>query len=181
MDKWLSDRIDLFEKHYDPDIYKTLGLSDLPQDLKDNVLWSIFFRKFQRFIELSYYSSDLLIVADSEFNTFTLFYLDPVDPDDYIPIARFSSYDVIVCISYSRELDRVNETADDYHVRFLRSEMIMIQKALYYYGMNQSLHNEDKLLFESVSKLVNMAAAREFDSVVLHVDPDPDDDDEFPF
>ena len=57
--------------------------------------------------------------------------------------------------------------------------MIMIQRALYYYGANHSLHNEDKLLFEYVSKLVNMAVLREYDSAVLHVDCDPSPDDDW--
>ena len=77
--------------------------------------------------------------------------------------------------------DRKTEYYDDYHVRFFHSEMIIIQKALYYYGANNTLHNEDKLLFEYVSKLVNMAVLREYDSAVLHVDDDPSSDDELPF
>ena len=70
---------------------------------------------------------------------------------------------------------------DDYHVRFLRSEMIIIQQALYYYASHHSLHNEHKLIFEYVSKLVNMAVLREYDSAVFHVDCDPSPDDELPF
>ena len=77
--------------------------------------------------------------------------------------------------------DRKTEYVDDYHVRFLRSEMIIIQQALHYYASNHSLHNEHKLIFEYVSKLVNMAVLREYDSAVFHVDCDPSPDDEFPF
>lgn len=77
--------------------------------------------------------------------------------------------------------DRKTEYVDDYHVRFLRSEMIIIQQALHYYASNHSLHNEHKLIFEYVSKLVNMAVLREYDSAVFHVDCDPSPDDELPF
>lgn len=77
--------------------------------------------------------------------------------------------------------DRKTEYVDDYHVRFLRSEMIIIQQALHYYASNHSLHNEHKLIFEYVSKLVDMAVLCEYDSAVFHVDCDPSPDDELLF